>query len=185
MLARCTGGLHSLAPGHALAYSFAMQRKRDPLKKSYPQPVNRVLDQWMTAIGKPEQARLIRLWQNWPMVMGPELASMAWPLGHRNRVLLVGGEDAMSMQELSLQSGEILERVNAFMDESFFSEVRVSLALGKNPLDSAMAVPAPRVRPMLERGVAPSGVYLDVMDSRSSVARCYALFAQKKAASCG
>lgn len=137
----------------------------------------------MAALGKPEQARLIRLWQNWPMVMGPELAALAWPLGHRNRVLLVGGEDAMSMQELSLQSGEILERVNAFMDEAFFSEVRVSLALGKNPLDSAMAVPAPRVRPMLERGPAPLGLYLEAMDSQSAVARCYARFSQKKAAS--
>ncbi|MEG2172869.1 MAG: DUF721 domain-containing protein [Desulfovibrionaceae bacterium] len=157
-----------------------MQRKRDPSKKTWPQPVQRVLDQWMTAVGQPEQARLIRLWQNWPMVMGPELAPLAWPLGHRNAVLLVGGEDAMSMQELSLQSGEILERVNAFMDEPFFSEVRVSLALGKNPLDSVMAVPAPRQRPRLEPGPAPSGLYLTVMDASSAVARCYARFAQKK-----
>lgn len=157
-----------------------MQRKRDPLKKTYPQPVLPILDKWMAAIGKPEQGRLIRLWQNWAMVMGPELASMAWPLGHRNAVLLVGGEDAMSMQDLSMQSGEILERVNAFMEEPFFNEVRVSLALGKNPLDGAMAVPAPRTRVMLERGPAPSGVYLEVMDAQSSVARCYARFATKK-----
>lgn len=86
----------------------------------------------------------------------------------------------MSMQELSLQSGEILERVNAFMEEAFFSEVRVSLALGKNPLDSVMAVPAPRVRPMLECGQAPSGMYLESMDRQSVVARCYARFALKK-----
>lgn len=165
-----------------LGYSGCMQRKRHPYQKSYPQPVNTLLDQWMSAVGRPEQAQLIRLWQHWPMVMGPELAGLAWPLGHRNTVLLVGGEDAMAMQELSLQSGEILERVNAFLDEPLFNEVRVSLALGKNPLDSAMAVPAQRTRPMLERGPAPAGLYLELMDANSAVARCYARFAEKKTA---
>lgn len=85
----------------------------------------------------------------------------------------------MAMQELSLQSGEILERVNAFMDEGFFTEVKVSLSLGKNPLDSAAAVPVARVRPLPERGPAPSGQYLGDMDAHSAVARCYALFARK------
>ncbi|MCL2124292.1 MAG: DciA family protein, partial [Desulfovibrionaceae bacterium] len=40
----------------------------------------------------PRKTRLARLWGNWSMVMGPELALLAWPLGERKGVLLVGGE---------------------------------------------------------------------------------------------
>ena len=86
----------------------------------------------------PHKARLARLWLNWSMAMGPELAPLAWPLGERNGVLLVGGEDAMIMQELTLMREEILERANAFMGERFFTDVHVSLSLGKRPLDSLM-----------------------------------------------
>lgn len=160
-----------------------MQRKRDPNKKTYPQDVQTVLGQWMSALdrnaGQSAQGRLVRLWQHWDMVMGPQLAPIAWPLGHRGTVLLVGAEDAMLMQELSMQTEEILERVNAFIDEALFTEVRVSLALGKNPLNGSLAVPPPRVRPVLERGPAPSGRYLDLMNSDSAVAKCYARFALK------
>lgn len=160
-----------------------MPKKPAPRSKTYPQPVNNVLEQWMAAldraVGQSAQGRLVRLWQNWDMVMGPELAAIAWPLGHRGNILLVGGEDAMIMQELSLQTGEILERVNAFMDEALFTEVRVSLALGKNPLNSSLAVPPPRQRPVLEPGPAPSGMYLGLMNPESAVAKCYARFANK------
>lgn len=160
-----------------------MPKKPELRPKTHPQPVNTVLEQWMSAldraVGQSSQGRLVRLWQNWDMVMGPELAAIAWPLGHRGNILLVGGEDAMIMQELSLQTDEILERVNAFMDESLFTEVRVSLTLGKNPLNGSLAVPPPRQRPMLERGPAPSGMYLELMNPESVVAKCYARFANK------
>lgn len=160
-----------------------MDKKRATRKKSIPLPVNTVLEQWMSAldqaVGQSAQGRLVRLWQHWDMVMGPELASIAWPLGHRGTILLVGGEDAMSMQELSMQQDEILERVNAFMDEKLFTEVRVSLSLGKNPLNGSLALPPARTRPVLERGPAPSGMYLALMDPDSAVAKCYARFANK------
>ena len=140
-----------------------------------------VLDALLARLGKPEQARLARLWQNWSMVMGPDIAPLAWPLGHRNSTLLVGGEDAMVMQELSMLAGEMLERANAFMDAPFFTDVKVSLALGKNPLDSIAAVPETRPRPVLEIGPPPTGSHLAEMDPQSPVARCYARFAGKSA----
>ena len=93
----------------------------------------------------PHKARLALLWQNWGMAMGPELAPLAWPLGEHKGVLLVGGEDAMIMQELAMMRDEILERANAFMDERFFTDVHVSLSLGKRPLDSLAPLPS-RVR---------------------------------------
>lgn len=134
-----------------------------------------LLDALLRRLGKPEQAMLTRLWQHWSMVMGPDLAGLAWPLGHRNGALLVGGEDAMAMQELSLMADEILERANAFMGERFFATVKVSLALGKNPLDTALAPPR-ATPPLLESGPPLSGAYLASMPADSAVARAYARY---------
>jgi len=122
----------------------------------------------------PHKLRLARLWQNWNMAMGPELAPLAWPLGERKGVLLIGGEDAMVMQELAMMRHEILERANAFMDENFFTDVHVSLSLGKNPLDGLTPPPsrgrAPQILPRLD------GSALRGFDPDSSAARCYAAF---------
>ncbi|MDR2695824.1 MAG: DUF721 domain-containing protein [Deltaproteobacteria bacterium] len=121
----------------------------------------------------PHKARLARLWQNWSMAMGPELAPLAWPLGARKGVLLIGGEDAMAMQELAMMREEILERANAFMDEPFFTDVRMSLSLGKRPLDG-LTPPArgqiPKILPRLD------GSALQGADPGSPAARCYAAF---------
>lgn len=159
-----------LEPRAEVAYKGGMRRK----KTNGAQPLSMVLDALLRGMGRPEQARLARLWQHWSMVMGAELADMAWPLGHRNGALLVGGEDAMAMQELSLMAEEILERANAFMGEAFFSTVKVSLAMGRSPLD----VPLPVVRQggTLPLGPPLSGAYLTSLPEDSPVTRCYAKF---------
>ena len=122
----------------------------------------------------PHKTRLARLWEHWSMAMGPELAPLAWPLGERKGVLLVGGEDAMIMQELAMMRDEILERANAFMDERFFTDVHVSLSLGKRPLDGLSPPPsrgrAPKVLPKLD------GAALRTAKPDSPAARCYAAF---------
>jgi hypothetical protein len=122
----------------------------------------------------PHKARLARLWQNWNMVMGAELAPLAWPLGERKGVLLLGGEDAMVMQELVMMRDEILERANAFMAESFFTDVHVSLSLGKRPLDGLPPPPSRR----REHTMFPKldGSALGAVDPDSPAARCYAAF---------
>lgn len=149
-------------------------------KYGMPQALGSALEDFLRALNRPEQLMLTRLWQHWEVVMGPELSGLAWPLGQRNGILLVGGEDAMAMQELSLMSEEILERANAFMEKPYFTGVKVSLSLGRAALDNAARLPRP-VRPVLEEGPPLSGSYLAGMPPDSAVARCYARYvAQKK-----
>lgn len=126
--------------------------------------------------GDPLRLRLVQLWRHWEMVLGPELAPLARPLGHHKDTLLIGAEDAMLMQELHLQSGEILERVNAFMEGPFFATVKVSLRFQRTELDNIVA-PAPRPLPLLapERPQL-TGSALEGMRADSAVARCYARF---------
>lgn len=137
-----------------------------------------VLHHVLAGLGGDEtRARLTALWQCWSVVMGPELAPLAIPLGQHKGILLIGAEDTMILQELQLQGSELLERANAFMGEDFFCSVRLSLVMGKTRLDLAPAAsPAPT---RLPPPPPPSGRLLGQMDARSPVARCYARFAGK------
>lgn len=124
--------------------------------------------------GDPVRLRLVQLWRHWEMVLGPELAPLARPLGHHKDTLLIGAEDAMLMQELHFQSGEILERVNAFMEGPFFAAVKVSLCFQRTELDN-IAPPPPPPPPVRERPRL-TGSALEGMRADSAVARCYARF---------
>lgn len=124
--------------------------------------------------GDAARLRLVQLWRHWEMVLGPELAPLARPLGHHGESLLIGAEDAMLMQELHLQSGEILERVNAFMEGPFFSCVKVSLRFQRTELDSIGAPPVPPAPPAVRPHL--TGEALRAMRPDSPVARCYARY---------
>ena len=119
------------------------------------------LSGWLSAHGmRPHQTRLGHLWRNWELVMGPDIAPIARPLGHRNGILLIGGDDSCALQELSYAVPEILERVNAFMDEDFFHKVELHLLMGKTSLqriDISEAPELPRAQrpPRLGRAQIP------------------------------
>lgn len=137
--------------------------------------------------GSPERAGLQSLWDNWEKVLGPELAAIAQPLGHHGdgkgahadgrAALLLGAEDAMLLQELRFRGEEILERVNGFLGQAYFCEVKVSLPLGRSaPVRSREPAPRPGEEEVREEPAA-RGVFLAAMDGNSPVARCYARFA--------
>ncbi|MGE9984781.1 DUF721 domain-containing protein [Desulfovibrio sp. SGI.169] len=177
------------APPHAAPMRKLTRRARQQRKDGGPALAGDLLAALLAALGGgPERARLSLLWRNWEKVMGPELAPLALPLGHHKEMLLLGAEDAMLMQELHLMSGEILERVNAFMEKPFFSSIKVTLVLGKNILNAG-APPSPagtpdrKTRPDIRppaRPARPSGSFLAGMDPASPVARCYARFAGRR-----
>ena len=157
--------------------SFRQQRSKRTGQEA-PSLAADVLHTVLAGLGGDEtRARLTALWQCWPIVMGPELAPLAMPLGQHKGILLIGAEDTMILQELQLQGSELLERANAFMGEDFFCSVRLSLVLGKTRLD--LAPPAPPAPIRLPLPPPPSGMLLAQMDASSPVARCYARFAGK------
>lgn len=120
-----------------------------------------------------ERFHQVRLWEHWEMVMGPELASLGSPLGQRKETLLIGAEDPMAAQELVMQAGEILERVNAFMDRPCFTRVQVELMMGRGDLSlyKPRIAPAP---PKVELARPEQlGGLTGVLDPSSPVGRCY------------
>lgn len=81
------------------------------------------------------QRSIAALWKNWQSVLGEDLAPLALPMGHKEQQIIIGAEDNMAMQELMLQTPEILERINAFIGEEAFAKVKVVLLLGQRPLN--------------------------------------------------
>jgi hypothetical protein len=123
------------------------------------------------------QRFLSALWQNWDMIMGEDLAALAFPIGHKDHILLVGAEDTMAMQELILQTPEMLERVNAFMDCEHFARVKVQLLMGRRPLTCGRPVrsAAPFGKKLPPRPPRLGGL-LGRLDPASPVTDCYAAY---------
>ena len=121
----------------------------------------------------PEQQHEMQLWRHWDMVMGSDLAELAFPLGSRHDILIIGGEDNLALQDLAFMTPEILERANAFMGSPTFVRVELRLLQGRRTLNLPPAIqPAVRERLPLQRPER-LGHYLDQMDPESPVARCY------------
>ena len=136
-----------------------------------------VLEKVFISLGaSPEQAKLSRLWRSWDAVLGPDLAPLARPLGHHDDKLLIGAEDAVLLQELYYIGPEIVRRVNEFLQEDFFTAVKVSLMLDHQDLDAPSPVLERSAGRPKEEVPAPSGASLGLMDPESAVARCYARF---------
>lgn len=115
--------------------------------------------------------------------MGEDLASMAFPLGTDKNRLLVGAEDALAMQEIQFQKDEIREKVNNWLGNEYFEDVRISLMFGQKARDGlpdrqlgpeTISIPENRPKNVLR------GTFLEDMDPNSAVARAYALYVARK-----
>lgn len=116
--------------------------------------------------------RLSRLWKAWPDLVGPDLAAMARPLGHRRRSLILGGEDPIVLQELSFFAGEFLDKANAFLGEEFFDKVLFELIHGRASLDSERPPVGTLPRPKLTK-IKNLGKLDYISESESALGRCY------------
>ncbi len=82
-----------------------------------------------------EQKKIYELYKHWEMVLS-ELATLALPLGHKGRTLLLGAEDNYALSDLIYEENEILTLVNAFMGEEYFEKIEMHLLQGKQVLNS-------------------------------------------------
>ena len=163
-----------------MSYAYARPKARKGRRFNEVRPVAGGLAAVLDTLGgeaAAERRLLFRLWENWSMVMGPMLAELAVPLGHRGKSLLVGGEDNLVLQDLAFMREELLERVNAFMDSPRFDRVELHLVMARHRLDAAPAIQSPtRPRLLPERPPAFTGNPLEGVDPDSPVARCHAAY---------
>lgn len=142
------------------------------------QSITDALTSFMNKRGGLEHLHLTRLWEHWEMVMGHDLAALARPLGHKKDVLLIAAEDSMAAQDIAMQATEVLERANAFMNESYFSRIQVELAMRRKDLSAPM--PTMRPAPPEYQIARPKnlGALSGKLDPESPVAQCYEAYLQ-------
>ena len=72
-----------------MSYDYRIPQGRDKGKRTNGMfSLGGKLGSVLSALGNGEKLMQVRLWQNWEMVMGPDIAPLAWPLGahpHRRR----------------------------------------------------------------------------------------------------
>jgi hypothetical protein len=103
----------------------------------------------LARLGGEESRFLVRLWKEWASVVGPDIAALARPLGHRHSKLLLGVEDGMVMQEMVHYSPVVLAQANEFLGRNFFDKVELHLLGGQVPLDGkGETSPAHRLEPV-------------------------------------
>jgi hypothetical protein len=134
-------------------------------------PTSEALD---LVLGTPEAAlelALARLWRNWPEVLGPDMAAMIRPLGHRKETMLLGATNSMVMQEFSFFSQSIMDKANAFLGTAYFRKVQIELMAGRPALDESLLATLPPIPPTPRP--EPIGNLLPCMDPSSPVTSCY------------
>jgi len=112
---------------------------------------------------------LVRLWNHWGELMG-EMASLARPLGHRRRTLILAAGDPMVMQEAQFLAPMILSKVTEFLGEEVFDKVTFELLNGRTPLDGAIRLEAPEPPRKLKKPEKLGGLELD---PESPMGKCY------------
>lgn len=140
------------------------------------------LNAFVSTFDKHGSAELVELWRHWDIVLGEELAILARPLGHRNNTLLIGADDHLAQQELSFQTDEILERVNAFLDKPRFTSVQLTLIQGRNLLDNPLHARFTRTNQEPLFPPPPKdkvGTLLDEFDPETPLGRCYRRFVER------
>ena len=116
--------------------------------------------------------RLVRLWRQWEEIVGPEVAELARPVGHKDQALILTAEDAVAAQQLSYYAPELLERVNAFFGEEVFDKVRFELLNGRVPLGENKKAEPERAPQPSEKPLEIGGL-LDKIDPDTALGRCY------------
>lgn len=122
--------------------------------------------------------RLVRLWLEWPAVVGPEVAELASPLGHKDGTLILHTEDAIAAQQLTYFAPEILARVNEFLGQVCFDKVRFELLNGRVPLDGQRRA-RPRASSVRVQRPPILGGLADELDPESAVGRCYLAYVRR------
>lgn len=157
-------------------FSSSRALQPSPKRERRPRSTAEAVSALFQQLGGQDQGRLTALWKNWDSIMDDTVRSLGYPLGHKDSALLIGADDNMAVQELSLLSADILERANAFMGQPFFTRVRVTLTQGRPDLTRPRA-PAQPPQQEPERHFPRLGRLLGKLDPDSPVTRCYEAFA--------
>lgn len=141
-------------------------------RKGGPKRIGAAVGKLLGRLDQKGGLRLVRLWRAWNDLLGPEMAEIMRPLGHRGRTLLISTGDPVVAQEASFLAPLVLEKINEFFGEEVFDKVHFELLSGRIPLGEQRAEV---LSPLREKPNRPEnlGNLAQLLNSDSPVARCY------------
>jgi hypothetical protein len=89
-----------------------------------------------------EQQDLVRLWDSWSQVIGSQTARLIKPLRHRNKTLVLGAKDSVTLQEASFAQEQILTEIASFLGRQPFDKIKFELLGEQIPLSDVQVGPA-------------------------------------------
>ncbi len=158
---------HAPSPRYVQSWFPSMSRSRTATAT----PLAAVLQRFVRSQDKAENFTLVRLWEHWDRLFGPDMAALICPLGRSGDTLLLGAEDAIVIQEFTCFSDQILAKVNGFLGKPMFRHIHIALLQGRSPLNKTLVTtPSPRPAPPRPTRLGTPGT---LPDDASPVARAY------------
>lgn len=119
------------------------------------------------------QKRLV-LWTQWEKIMGSPIIDLGFPIETKGKNIIMGAQNSMAMQELSMLAPTILHRANTFLGERLFTKV-VFMQVNE---PKAQRIGTPPASPVLPESGMPTppknfGHKLDDFSDDSLVSQCY------------
>lgn len=119
-------------------------------------------------------SKLFPLWQQWDHIVGEPIISYIYPIGTKKQTLIVGTQDSSSFQEMHYYKSLLLEHVNAFLQEEFFTEVSIQY---NTNADSLVQEANASYQPQQQKvRVCPTNISQDILPPTSSIIRAYTAF---------
>lgn len=99
------------------------------------QSISQALQKYIENQGIKTELDIAKIWNYWSMILGPQLADLAKPLGRRKKTLIIGAKNSTIMQELNFSSQEILDKIYDFLGWQPFDNICFELLEKKTSLD--------------------------------------------------
>ncbi|MDE7469777.1 MAG: DUF721 domain-containing protein [Desulfovibrionaceae bacterium] len=78
--------------------------------------------------------KLFPLWKQWDSIVGEPIISYIYPIGTKQKHLIVGTHDSSSFQEMHYYKPMLLESVNSFLEHEYFTDVIIEYTTSAHSL---------------------------------------------------
>ncbi len=92
-----------------------------------PEPVRGILKSTLKGLELEFHVKAYSVWGSWREIVGESMARQAQPRSIRNRILFIDVSHSTWVQQLQFLKSDLLEKLNAFLGEPVFKDIRFRL----------------------------------------------------------
>jgi hypothetical protein len=92
-----------------------------------PQPIHSILEKTFKALEIDVPLKSYSIWEAWKEIVGESVGLQSQPHSIRNRILFIDVSHPTWMQQLQFLKPTLLEKINAFLGDPYFQDIRFRL----------------------------------------------------------